>query len=336
MSILDDESNADVISWLPEGKGFIILDKKRFAEEVMPRYFNDTKFASFIRRLNRWCFIHRPKGNCQSQYFHPWFIKGDLHKCLQIRPKPQVSYKKKKKAAEEAQENHEALFSSQSMMMPQQGSLGQGQMGQFMQSGLQNSMSAANAMHQNNLYPTFPRTSNFDSASLMPSHGMGHNQMAASRIAAGYAPVGFTLPTPQANPQYPQYIIQGGANAMPQLSNFSQQPSMQRIMNLPEPRMPGLPNEPTSMNNNSMFNSSLRNPYDMRGMQGMQQMNREQQQHFQPNKNNLSQQNNEMQNLQFMANHQQSLHSNSVQNNRSPAHGGAQYQEPNSQDRHNL
>lgn len=336
MSILDDESNAEVISWLPEGKGFIILDKKRFAEDVMPRYFNDTKFASFIRRLNRWCFIHRPKGNCQSQYFHPWFVKGDLHKCLQIRPKPQVSYKKKKKAAEEAhaKENHEALFAqtSQSVMMPQQGSLGQGQMGQFMQSGLQNPMSAANAMHQNNLYPTFPRASNFDSASLMPSHGLGHNQMAASRIA-GYGPVGFGLPTPQANPQYPQYIMQGGANNMPQLSNFSQSP-MQRIMNLPEPRMPGLPSEP--MNNSSMFNSSLRNPYDMRGMQGMSHMNRDQQ--FQPTKSNRSQ-SNEMQNLQFMANHQQGsipLRSNSAQNNLSPVRGGAQYQDSNPQDRHNL
>jgi len=323
MSILDDDSNADVISWLPEGKGFIILDKKQFAEEVMPRYFNDTKFASFIRRLNRWCFIHRPKGNCQSQYFHPWFLKGDLHKCLQIRPKPQVSYKKKKKSAEESQEKHEALFSSQEgMMMPQQGSLGQGQMGQFMQSGLQNSMSAAaaNVMHQNNLYPTFPHASNFNSASLMPSHGLGHNQQMAASHIAGYAPVGFTLPTPQANPQYPQYILQGGANAMPQL-NFSQ-PPMQHIMNLPETHMPGLPSE-QPMNNNAMFNNSLRNPYDMRGMQ---QINREQQ--FQPNKNNHSQ-NNDMQNLQMMANHPQfPVHS-------SPARGGAQYQEQNPQDRHN-
>ena len=120
MAILDDGSYDDTISWLPSGLGFFIKDRKRFAKEVMPLFFHkkksDTKtsaattstsndstdrenvqFSSFTRRLNRWCFNHRRKGKDQSQYFHPHFIRDDHEKCLKIRPKPQVCYKKKSK-----------------------------------------------------------------------------------------------------------------------------------------------------------------------------------------------------------------------------------------------
>jgi hypothetical protein len=56
MEILDDENNADIITWLPHGKGFIIVDKKRFAEETLPTAFKKAKakFTSFTRKLNRW------------------------------------------------------------------------------------------------------------------------------------------------------------------------------------------------------------------------------------------------------------------------------------------
>lgn len=123
MAILDNGSFEDTVSWLPSGLGFIIKDRKRFAKEVMPHFFqkkstkastsdtitsnvtvsnDDTgkenvQFSSFTRRLNRWCFIHRPRGNDQSQYFHPLFVRDAHDKCLKMRPKPQVCYRKKSK-----------------------------------------------------------------------------------------------------------------------------------------------------------------------------------------------------------------------------------------------
>jgi HSF-type DNA-binding len=54
VEILSDDECSAMIGWLWHGKGFIIKDKKRFAEEVLPRYFKKSKFTSFTRKLNRW------------------------------------------------------------------------------------------------------------------------------------------------------------------------------------------------------------------------------------------------------------------------------------------
>lgn len=55
MTMLSDDSHADVAAWLPHGKGFVIHDKHRFTVEIMPRFFGkQSKFRSFTRKLNRW------------------------------------------------------------------------------------------------------------------------------------------------------------------------------------------------------------------------------------------------------------------------------------------
>ena len=57
LQMMDILSNEDpsIIRWLPHGKGFIVADKKRFAAEVMPKYFSRaSKYTSFTRKLNRW------------------------------------------------------------------------------------------------------------------------------------------------------------------------------------------------------------------------------------------------------------------------------------------
>jgi hypothetical protein len=55
MELLSNEVNSEIITWLPHGNGFIILDKKRFTKELMPKFFGKkSKFTSFTRKLNRW------------------------------------------------------------------------------------------------------------------------------------------------------------------------------------------------------------------------------------------------------------------------------------------
>lgn len=55
MDILADPLNQGTISWLPDGKSFVIRDRTLFAEIVMPRYFpRKAKYSSFTRKLNRW------------------------------------------------------------------------------------------------------------------------------------------------------------------------------------------------------------------------------------------------------------------------------------------
>lgn len=51
--LLNTEAAPDSLYWLPGGKAFAI-DQDNFATEVLDKYFQATKFASFIRRLHKW------------------------------------------------------------------------------------------------------------------------------------------------------------------------------------------------------------------------------------------------------------------------------------------
>lgn len=53
MELLDDEVALDSMWWLEDGKGFCV-DPKVFADKVLNKYFQGTKFESFTRKLNRW------------------------------------------------------------------------------------------------------------------------------------------------------------------------------------------------------------------------------------------------------------------------------------------
>lgn len=44
------------ISWQKHGRAFIVHDSTRFVEEVMPVYFNQSKFSSFQRQLHMYNF----------------------------------------------------------------------------------------------------------------------------------------------------------------------------------------------------------------------------------------------------------------------------------------
>lgn len=74
--IVSDEANADMIRWLPNGKAFVIADKKRFANEVLPKCFvQNSQFTSFTRKLTRWRFNRVPRGPLIGAYYHDLFVK---------------------------------------------------------------------------------------------------------------------------------------------------------------------------------------------------------------------------------------------------------------------
>uniref|UniRef100_A0A7S3VEM9 HSF-type DNA-binding domain-containing protein n=1 Tax=Chaetoceros debilis TaxID=122233 RepID=A0A7S3VEM9_9STRA len=122
MDILDNKDISDVITWLPHGRGFTITDKRRFAEEVMPIYFRESKYTSFTRRLNRWKFTIQTQGHKKAAYYHPFFIKGDVQSCEMMRPLPQPKRKKKhmiKSASPTARRPNTALQYTISMDSPE-------------------------------------------------------------------------------------------------------------------------------------------------------------------------------------------------------------------------
>lgn len=107
MEILSNPNNQDAISWLPHGKAFLIVNRQRFADRVLPHYFRKTKYTSFTRKLNRWNFTRVTRGPELGAYYHEFFQRGNEALCTQMyckndRAKFAVAGKERKKAEESA------------------------------------------------------------------------------------------------------------------------------------------------------------------------------------------------------------------------------------------
>jgi hypothetical protein len=74
----------DVVAWLHGGTAFKVLDSGRFTEEVMPTYFNQRKYKSFLRQLNLYGFQRIHHGPHKGGYAHKFFIQGAPSLCERI------------------------------------------------------------------------------------------------------------------------------------------------------------------------------------------------------------------------------------------------------------
>jgi hypothetical protein len=83
---LEADGNTDIISWLPHGRAFLVKNSNRFVSEVMPVYFNQSKYSSFQRQLHMYNFQRinyhtRDKG----AYHHPSFLRGHPQLAMQMK-----------------------------------------------------------------------------------------------------------------------------------------------------------------------------------------------------------------------------------------------------------
>ena len=53
MELLEKEDVKPILHWMDDGESICFEDTVRFAEEVMPKYFSDTKYKSFMVRMKR-------------------------------------------------------------------------------------------------------------------------------------------------------------------------------------------------------------------------------------------------------------------------------------------
>ena len=60
----------DVISWLPHGRSWRVLDQKRFETEVLPLYFRHGNFLSFMRQVNGWGFRRTYEDFKHNSFYH--------------------------------------------------------------------------------------------------------------------------------------------------------------------------------------------------------------------------------------------------------------------------
>jgi hypothetical protein len=67
---------ADVISWQPHGRAFMVHQPDVFVSEIMPRFFRQTRFSSFQRQVSLYGFLRLSRrGTDYSAYYHELFLR---------------------------------------------------------------------------------------------------------------------------------------------------------------------------------------------------------------------------------------------------------------------
>ena len=111
--ILSNPSLESIISWLPHGRSWRILNQREFEEKVIPLYFrygvpfscrpcanefthssllvtfyrNDShgRFSSFTRQVSGWGFHRITAGADFNSYYHELFLRGKPHLCQMMK-----------------------------------------------------------------------------------------------------------------------------------------------------------------------------------------------------------------------------------------------------------
>lgn len=81
LSQIEDDGLSSVISWQPHGRAFVVRNPAEFSKRVMPKYFKQTKFASFQRQLNLYGFRRITSGRDKGGYYHKLFVRGCRSLC---------------------------------------------------------------------------------------------------------------------------------------------------------------------------------------------------------------------------------------------------------------
>jgi hypothetical protein len=87
MECLNDESNHDVLQWMPCGKQFTIVNHRKFTMERMPELFKIRNMSSFVRKLTRWGFsrVHEKTTGNSDIFRHDNFQRDKPELCRKIR-----------------------------------------------------------------------------------------------------------------------------------------------------------------------------------------------------------------------------------------------------------
>jgi HSF-type DNA-binding len=87
MQCLNDESNHDVLQWMPCGTQFTITNHRKFTMERMPSLFKIRNMSSFVRKLTRWGFnrVHEKETGNSDIFKHPLFHRDKPELCKKIR-----------------------------------------------------------------------------------------------------------------------------------------------------------------------------------------------------------------------------------------------------------
>ncbi len=92
-AILTNPNLNDIVAWAPHGRSWTILKPRAFEVRILPKYFEHSKFSSFVRQANGWGFRRLSSGNDRNTYYHEYFLRGMPWLVKKMR-RPKVNEKK--------------------------------------------------------------------------------------------------------------------------------------------------------------------------------------------------------------------------------------------------
>lgn len=83
MEILENPELSSIISWLPDGKSWQILQKQTFQDAIIPNFLasSTAQWPSFTRKLIRWGFRRVSSGPHMGTYYNEYFRRGEYDLC---------------------------------------------------------------------------------------------------------------------------------------------------------------------------------------------------------------------------------------------------------------
>jgi hypothetical protein len=73
---IEKEGKTEIVSFYSHGRAFAIHDMDSFVYEIMPKYFKQSRLASFARQLNLYGFLRISTGPDTGGYYHELFLQG--------------------------------------------------------------------------------------------------------------------------------------------------------------------------------------------------------------------------------------------------------------------
>lgn len=83
--ILSTPEFHDIICWLPHGRAWRVQQQDKLEKEILPKFFQHQKAASFYRQVTGWGFHRVISGSDFNAYYHELFLRDAPELCHKMK-----------------------------------------------------------------------------------------------------------------------------------------------------------------------------------------------------------------------------------------------------------
>ena len=119
-AILEDEERySHIVCWMGDGMAWKLIDPEKLEKDVIPNFFDMTKFNSFVRQVNGWGFQRMNGGMGRNIYFHEMFRRDKPELIKDMRRCKKQSTRQKKTMNDTREAERDMSHTTHISAMPQ-------------------------------------------------------------------------------------------------------------------------------------------------------------------------------------------------------------------------